>query len=110
MSDRCSPPPTILPSQERIIAIGDIHGDWKALISCLKVSKLIDKNLNWCAQPPSTKVIQLGDQLDRGGRNCPSDTDEASELKIFDYLDPSKGILSLIVLYKFCPSMITGKK
>lgn len=87
MTEKCSPPPTILPSQKRVIAIGDLHGDWKALISCLKLAKLVDRDLNWCAQPPSTKVIQLGDQLDRGGRNCSSDTDEASELKIFNYLD-----------------------
>lgn len=83
----CSPPPTILPSKKRIIAIGDLHGDWKALIMCLKIANLIDKDLNWCAQPSDTVVVQLGDQVDRKSRNCLQDSDEASELKIFNYLD-----------------------
>lgn len=82
----CQVPPTILPACKRIIAIGDIHGDWKALIKCFSIAKLIDKQLNWAAQPLSTIVIQLGDQVDRGGRDC-SIKDEASEVKIFDLLD-----------------------
>ena len=82
----CKVPPTIIPPCKRIIAIGDIHGDWKALIKCLSLAKLIDKQLNWSAQPLSTIVIQLGDQVDRGGRDC-SNNDEASEVKIFDLLD-----------------------
>lgn len=87
MNEQCQSPPTILPAQKRIIAIGDLHGDWTALITCLQIANLIDKQLNWCAQPSSTIVIQLGDQIDRKGRGCLHETDEASELKIFDYLD-----------------------
>lgn len=87
MSKKCHPPPTILSAKKRIIAIGDLHGDWKALIKCLKIAKVIDNNLKWNAQPPDTIVVQLGDQLDRKGRNCSTDTDEASELRIFNYLD-----------------------
>ncbi len=82
----CQIPPTILPIQDRIIAIGDIHGDWNALINCLKIAKLVDNNLNWSAIPLSTKVIQVGDQVDRGGRNCNLE-DEASEIKIFNLLE-----------------------
>lgn len=84
---KCQIPPTILSKQKRIIAIGDIHGDWEALIKCLNKANLIDKNLNWSAIPLSTIVIQLGDQVDRGGRQCHSGGDEASEIKIFDLLD-----------------------
>lgn len=82
----CKVPPTILPIQNRIIAIGDIHGDLNALINCLKIANLIDDNFNWLAKPLNTIVIQVGDQLDRGGRNC-NNSDEANEIKIFNLLD-----------------------
>ena len=54
--------PSILPSVERIIVIGDIHGDMKMLIKCLKLAKLIDNNMNWTGG--NTVVVQVGDQID----------------------------------------------
>ena len=47
---------------KRVIAIGDIHGDYNILIDLLKLSKVIDNNHYWCGG--NTYVIQLGDQID----------------------------------------------
>ena len=49
-------------NNNRIIAIGDIHGDYYIFIELLKLAKVIDKNLNWIGD--NTYVIQLGDTLD----------------------------------------------
>ena len=76
----------ILPSCKRIIVIGDIHGDWNITKKIFLKYKLIDSNGRWIAEPKDTKVVQVGDIVDRGGR---PDTigDECSELKIMDFLD-----------------------
>jgi hypothetical protein len=63
--DKCSnypAYPSILPAVNRIIVIGDIHGDMKMLIKCLKLAKLIDHNYNWIGN--DTVVVQVGDQID----------------------------------------------
>ena len=49
-------------NNNRIIAIGDIHGDYYIFIELLKLAKVIDSKLNWIGN--STYVIQLGDTLD----------------------------------------------
>ena len=76
----------ILPPTKRIIVIGDIHGDWEITKKIFIRYDLIDSNMKWVAEPKDTKVVQVGDILDRGGR---PDTigDECSELKIMDFLD-----------------------
>lgn len=56
--------PTILPPTERIIAIGDIHGDINLAIKSFKLANLIDNDLNWIAVPSNTVVVQVGDQID----------------------------------------------
>lgn len=56
--------PTILPSVERIIAIGDIHGDLNLAIKSFKLAQLIDDEFNWIASPLNTIVVQVGDQID----------------------------------------------
>ena len=38
---------TFFPQAERIIAIGDVHGDVTSLRSCLLMAKLIDANDTW---------------------------------------------------------------
>jgi len=55
--------PTIIPAVERIIAIGDIHGDYELCIKLLKIGKVINDNLEWIGG--STVVVQVGDQVDR---------------------------------------------
>ncbi len=49
-------------NNNRIIVIGDIHGDYNIFIELLKLSKVIDNNLNWIGK--NTYVIQMGDTLD----------------------------------------------
>ena len=52
--------------QTRIIVIGDIHGDFNALLAALYKSNVIDFGGNWTGG--NTIVVQLGDQIDKGGR------------------------------------------
>ena len=49
-------------NNNKIIAIGDIHGDYYIFIELLKMAKIINSNLNWIGK--DTYVIQLGDTLD----------------------------------------------
>ncbi len=83
--------PTVLPKTRRIIALGDIHGDFKLCIKLLKLAKVIDKNYNWIGE--DTIVVQVGDQIDRcrpyNGKSCDlKDTtidDEHSDIKILKF-------------------------
>ena len=67
---------------EKIVAIGDIHGDYDATIEILKKCNLIDKKNNWCGG--KTRLIQIGDIMDRGGRDDMYG-DEDSEVKIINF-------------------------
>jgi hypothetical protein len=49
---------------DRIIIIGDVHGDIKRFKEILIKSEIINTNLEWIAEPPNTYIIQLGDQID----------------------------------------------
>ena len=83
--------PTNLPATRRIIALGDIHGDYKLCIKLLKIAKVIDEDLNWIGG--DTIVVQVGDQIDRcrpyNGNTCNmKDTtvdDENSDIRILKY-------------------------
>lgn len=76
----------VLPACKRIIVVGDLHGDWEITKKLFLKYKIIDTNNRWVAKPLDTKIVQVGDIVDRGGR---PDTigDECSELKIMDFLD-----------------------
>lgn len=67
------------PPVKRIVVIGDIHGDYKALLRILYSANIINKKKDWIAY--NTSLVQLGDILDRGGRNS-TYLDEQSESKI----------------------------
>lgn len=77
-------PPSILLPVKRIIAIGDVHGDYKATLLSLRKAGVIDNKNKWIGG--STVVVQLGDQLDRGGRSY-DNGDEDSEFKIMNLFD-----------------------
>ncbi len=77
-------PPSILLPVKRIIAIGDLHGDYRASILSLRKARVINEKNKWIGG--DTVVVQLGDQLDRGGRSDNS-TDEDSEFKIMNMFD-----------------------
>ena len=50
----------------RVVAIGDIHGDYDALVAILKEAGVIDAARRW--NDPNTTLVQTGDFLDRGPR------------------------------------------
>lgn len=52
------------PHAERLVIIGDIHGDIKRFKNVLLDAKIINNNIEWIANPPNTVVIQMGDQVD----------------------------------------------
>ena len=58
----------ILPIKNRILVIGDLHADFNKTKEIFINFGLIDVNENWIANPKDTVVVQLGDQLDGGGR------------------------------------------
>jgi hypothetical protein len=58
---------------ERIVAIGDLHGDLNAARAALQLARLIDEEDNWIGG--ETVVVQTGDILDRG-----DDEEEIMEL------------------------------
>src|SRR6266849_4802011 len=48
----------------RIVAVGDVHGDYDQLVAVLKTAGLIDDQLSWTGG--KTHLVQNGDILDRG--------------------------------------------
>ncbi|KAJ9527410.1 hypothetical protein QJQ45_025679 [Haematococcus lacustris] len=61
-------PPTFVTATGRIVAIGDLHGDWNKAIESFRVAgviKILDNDeVVW--RGGDTVVVQLGDVLDRG--------------------------------------------
>ncbi len=49
---------------ERIVAIGDVHGDCEQLVTLLRQTGLIDENEDWIGG--TTHLVQTGDIPDRG--------------------------------------------
>lgn len=97
--------PHILPAVERIICIGDIHGDFKLMIDCLELGKVlkrkssVDKksyptdidDYEWIGG--NTIVVQVGDQIDRcrpSLAKCDDPTatpdDEGSDIIILEFM------------------------
>lgn len=56
--------PSRYPMPERIVAIGDVHGDLEALRKCLRMANLIDEQDSWVGG--GAHLVQVGDILDRG--------------------------------------------
>jgi hypothetical protein len=95
MSDKkynsnCKTLPTVVPAADRIIAIGDVHGDFKLVIDSLEIAKVIKRsgnNYEWIGK--DTVVVQVGDQND----SCRSlygscdhvKHDTADDIKIFKF-------------------------
>ncbi len=78
--------------KKRIVAIGDIHGDFEMLKKVLLMIKVIDKKDNWIGG--ETFVVQTGDQVDRCRSMNPGDcskpnyltNDKNDDIKILKYL------------------------
>lgn len=56
--------PTRFPAAQRVVALGDIHGDITAMRTALWLADLIDEDDHWIGG--ETVVVQTGDLLDRG--------------------------------------------
>lgn len=92
-----------LPEGAKLVAIGDLHGDYIVTIKSLKLAGVIPMNTNYDEEPDDiewvgydTHVVQLGDQVDRCRPSswyrdvCADDNtykDEGSDLKIMRLLD-----------------------
>ncbi|OUM59719.1 hypothetical protein PIROE2DRAFT_29900, partial [Piromyces sp. E2] len=48
----------------RVVALGDIHGDYEKLVQILRHAKIINKKNQWIAK--RTILVQIGDLMDRG--------------------------------------------
>jgi len=59
---------------ERIVVVGDIHGDYEHLISILRHAKLINKKNKWIGK--KAILLQIGDLIDRG----------KDSLKVFEFM------------------------
>lgn len=58
------PVSAFLPAADRLVAIGDVHGDMTALRAVLTLADVIDGDGHWTGG--ETVVVQVGDQTDRG--------------------------------------------
>lgn len=59
---------------EKIVAVGDLHGDYENFVKILKGTGIVNEKLHW--QAGKTHFVQVGDILDRG----------SDARKIFDLL------------------------
>tara|TARA_Y100000590_G_scaffold399598_2_gene483018 strand:- start:328 stop:1323 length:996 start_codon:yes stop_codon:yes gene_type:complete len=84
--------PSTLPAQDKILVLGDIHGDFNMLIHLLRKGKVIDKRNNWVGK--KTIVVQVGDQIDSCRPNRPGDclkpdytqNDKAEDIKVLMFM------------------------
>jgi hypothetical protein len=63
-SERPIPPSTFMNEPTRLVAMGDVHGDYDATVEALKTAGAIDDDLKWIGG--DMVLMQVGDQLDRG--------------------------------------------
>ncbi|GIL76528.1 hypothetical protein Vretimale_6035 [Volvox reticuliferus] len=61
---RSEPVPTAVPAAERLVAIGDIHGDYYKAVRAFRLAGLTDEHGRWSGG--NTVAVQVGDILDRG--------------------------------------------
>lgn len=74
---RFEAPGLTYPAPERLVAIGDVHGDLDATRRALRLAGAIDAAGGWIGG--SLFVVQVGDQIDRGD-------DDRAVLDLFDRL------------------------
>jgi hypothetical protein len=49
---------------ERVVAVGDVHGDYEQFVKALRAGEVVDEKNDWIAG--KTHLVQTGDVLDRG--------------------------------------------
>ena len=89
--------PTYVSRPERIIAIGDLHGDIDKTRDALRLAGVLGPGDHWTGG--KTMVVQVGDQLDRGD----------DEIKV-SYLEalPAKKDMILFSLFSYCVNLSNG--
>lgn len=75
------------PSCERLIVIGDLHGDLQRLTQCFYSAHLINHDFQWIAEPKNTWVIQLGDQVDSLSRGSNDDWESMPDIHVIQFMD-----------------------
>jgi hypothetical protein len=65
---------------EKVVAIGDLHGDYENFVKILRGTGIVDDRLNWAAG--KTHLVQMGDIMDRG----PSKDDLPNARDILDLI------------------------
>jgi len=84
--------PSTLPPQEKILVLGDIHGDFNMLKHLLRKGQVINKSNNWIGG--NTIVVQVGDQIDSCRPNKHGDcllpdytqNDKADDIKVLEFM------------------------
>jgi TPR repeat protein len=56
--------PDVWTGVSRIVAVGDVHGDYEQFVAVLTSAGLIDSNANWIGG--QAHLVQTGDMVDRG--------------------------------------------
>lgn len=64
LADPAQRPPHTWQGVERVVAVGDVHGDHGQFVKALRLGGVIDGEDNWTGG--RTHLVQLGDLLDRG--------------------------------------------
>lgn len=75
---------SVYSKKDRVLVIGDLHGDYKKTIELFNKLNLINENNKWCAKPRNTFIVQLGDQVDGGGRGL---GETEGELKLINFME-----------------------
>src|SRR5579872_3083347 len=57
-------PQDIFQDVPRIVAVGDVHGDYNQFVSVLQAAGVLDRKAKWAGG--KTHLVQVGDVLDRG--------------------------------------------
>ena len=75
------------PNPDRLVIIGDIHGDIKRFKNILIDADIINNNIEWIAEPPNTIVIQMGDQIDSLNRTEDNDWEVIEDIEMLKFTD-----------------------
>jgi hypothetical protein len=59
-----APAAAVHPAAARLVAIGDLHGDFRKTVEAFQLAGLVDGRLRWSGG--GAVAVQVGDQLDRG--------------------------------------------
>jgi hypothetical protein len=89
---------------DRIIIIGDVHGDIRRFKSVLIDSKIINDNLEWIAEQSNTIIVQLGDQIDSLNRNTNENWEVLNDYEMIYFTEHLNNIAR--VKGGFCISLI----